>query len=426
MTKRIAIVGGVRTPFCKANGVFRSLQADDLGAYAVKELIARTGIDPNSVDEFIFGNVLQPSHATNIARVIAIKGGLPDKVPAMTVNRNCASGMEAIVYAFEKISMNEGGIYIVGGVESMSNTPILFGSEMRDFLLKMSKAKTLKQKLFTAFQFRPRFLTPNLPKIEDPLCGLNMGQTAEILTRDFLITRKEQDTFAFKSQERAAKAKQSGRFKEEIVPIPTAPKYDTIQEFDDGIRDNQSIEDLEKLRPVFDPLTGSVTAGTSSQVTDGAVALLLMSEEKAKKLGLKPLGYVTNFAVAGLQPQRMGLGPAYATSKLLEKTGLKLEDFDLIEINEAFAAQVIAVKKALASDEWCKRELGRDKAVGNINPEILNVNGGALALGHPLGASGARLVLTLLIELRDRNKNRGLAALCIGGGQGEAIAVEVK
>lgn len=426
MNKRIAVVAGVRTPFCRANGLLKDMEADDLGAFAVRELIAKTGIDVSLIDELIFGNVLQPSHASNIARVIAIKGGLPDKTPAMTVNRNCASGLEAIATAFDKINLGEGSIYIVGGVESMSNFPILFGKKMRDFLLHLSKAKSWQQKLKVLFSFRPTFLKPEMPQIGDPICGLSMGQTAELVARDFKVTRKEQDYFSFRSQERAAKARSDGRFKEEIVPIPYPPTYDAIQEVDDGPRDGQTMEELKKLKPAFDKLTGSVTAGNSSQVTDGAVALLVMSEERARALGLKPLGYFSAYAVAGLDPSRMGLGPVYATSKLLEKTDLKLSDFDLVEINEAFAAQVLACQRAFASDAFSQKELGRKSAMGHLDEEKLNVNGGAIALGHPLGASGARLVLTLLLELKHRNKKRGLAALCIGGGQGQAALLEAE
>ncbi len=426
MIERIAIVDGVRTPFCKANGTFKDIEADDLGAFVVKELLARTGLDPNLIDELIFGNVIQPPHATNIARVLAVKGGVPDHVPALTVNRNCASGMEAIINASNKIRNGDGEIYIVGGTESMTNFPILFRKGMREWLIQLSKAKTLGSKLGLLTSFRPSFLAPEMPKIADPLVGLTMGQTAEVLSREFQVTRKEQDEFALASQERASKARSEGRFREEIIPMPIAPEFEKIQQDDDGPRDNQTFEDLAKLRPAFDKLTGTVTPGTSSQLTDGAVALLLMKESKAKELGYTPIGYILNDAVAGVEPERMGLGPAFATSKLIRKIHRDLSDFDLIEINEAFAAQVLSVVKALSSDEFCKKELGRDGAVGKIEHDKLNVNGGAIALGHPLGASGARLVLTLVKELKHRDKKLGLATLCVGGGQGQAVAVEVE
>lgn len=426
MKERIAIVSGVRTPFCKAGGVFKDIPADELGAHAVKELIVKAGIDPELVDEVILGNVLQPPHATNIARVIAVKAGLPDKIPAFTVNRNCASGMEAVTNAADKIWLGKANIVVAGGVESMSAFPVMFPNKMRDFLQNLNKAKTLKEKFFALLSLRPSHFKPVTPEIFDPLCGLSMGQTAELLSRDFKITRKEQDQFAFESQQKASKAVQEGRFAEEITPVPLPQDYKKMQIQDEGPRANQTYESLAKLKPIFDPLTGSVTAGTSSQVTDGAVALLLMSESKAKALGLTPLGYLLDYAAAGTDPSRMGLGPYFASAKLLEQTKMPLDKIDLIEINEAFAAQVLAVEKAFASDEYAQKKLNRPHALGLIDPEKLNVNGGAIAIGHPLGASGARLIYTLLLELKKRHKRYGLATLCVGGGQGQACLLEVE
>ncbi len=426
MKKRVAIVAGVRSPFCRANGAFNDIEVDDLGAYVVKELIARSGIDPKIVDELVFGNVIEPPGSANIARIIAVKAGLPLSLPAFTVNRNCASGMEAVVSAMNRILLGDAQIIIAGGAESMSNFPVTFSKKMRDFLVSMNKAKTWKQQLALLPKFRFSFFTPEIPTISDPICGLTMGQTAENITREFKVTRAEQDQFAFMSQTRAMNATKSGRLAEEIVPVPIPPSYHKVQQVDEGPRANQTIEALAGLKPVFEKATGTVTAGNSSQVTDGAVALLLMSEEKAKELGYQPLGYITEYASVGVAPSRMGLGPAFAISKLLKKSGRKLSDIDLIEINEAFAGQVLAARKALNSNEFAKKELGLNEAVGEIDLEKLNVNGGAVALGHPLGASGARLILTLLLELKKRNKHLGLAALCIGGGQGEAVILEVE
>ena len=425
MKERIAIINGLRTPFCKAGGVFKRWEAEDLGAYVVKELLARVDIDPEMIDEVIFGNVLQPPHATNIARVLAVKGGLSVKVPAFTVNRNCASGLEAITTGMNKILLDEAEVILAGGTESMSNFPILFNDKARDFLQRLSKAKSFKQKLSAIASFRPGFLKPEIPGIADPLCSLTMGQTAEILSREFHITRFDQDEFALMSQTRTAKAQDEGRLAEEIIPIPFPPEFN-VQEHDDGVRHNTTIEGLTKLKPAFDKLTGTVTAGNSSQVTDGAAAVLLMKESRAKELGLEPLGYIVEYATAALEPSRMGLGPAYAIPKVLKEVGKELSDIDLIEINEAFAAQVIACERALASDEFAKRELGRSTAVGVIDRDKLNVNGGAVALGHPVGVTGTRLVLTILKELRRRGKQTGLATMCVGGGQGEAAILEVE
>jgi acetyl-CoA acyltransferase len=425
MKERIAIIEGIRTPFCKAGGVFKDWEAEDLGAFVVKELLDRVDVSPQEIDELIFGNVLQPPHASNIARVVAIKGGLPAKVPAFTVNRNCASGLEAITTGANEIWTGEAAIIVAGGTESMSNFPVLFRKQMREWLRDFSKAKNWKEKLKSVTALRPSFFTPEIPSISDPLCSMSMGQTAEVLVREFKVMREEQDAYALLSQQRSLSALDEGKLAEEIVPIPAPPSYQ-IQLLDDGIRRSQTIEVLTKLKPVFDKISGTVTAGNSSQVTDGAAALLLMRESEAKKRNLNPLGYLRDYAFAGLEPKRMGLGPVFASSKLLKKTGMVVKDFDLFEINEAFAAQVIAVERAFSSKEFAKKELNRDAALGDIDPDRLNVNGGAISLGHPIGVSGARLVLTMLKELRRRKKNIGLVTLCVGGGQGEAAVVEVE
>lgn len=426
MKKRIAIVSGIRTPFCKSHALLKQMQADDLGAYAVKELFQRSNVPLSQIDEVIMGNVITPPQGANLARIIAFKAGIPEKVPSYTVSRNCASGMEAVHSAANKIQTGEANVIIAGGVESMSNTPILFPDKMRDFLLRLNKSKGVLQTIKTLFNFRPSMLVPQIPGLVDPLCGLSMGQTAEKLVKEFRVTREEQDLFALQSHLRAAKAEIDGRFQEEIAPIPLPPDYSNYLGKDDGPRASQTLEALTKLKPVFEKINGTVTAGNSSPITDGAAALYLMSEEKAKELGLKPLGYLLGVAETGLDPSRMGLGPAFATAKLFQKTGVSLREIDLIEINEAFAAQVLAVMKAFNSTEFAKNQLGLDKALGEINPEILNVNGGAIALGHPLGASGTRMILTLLLELKRRKKRLGLAALCIGGGQGQASLLEVE
>lgn len=421
--KRVAVVEGVRTPFCKANGVFKNTKAKDLGAWVVRELLQRIPVKKEEIDELIFGNVVQPPDDTNIARILSIMGGLPENVPAFTVNRNCASGIESVVTGVNQILLGKSKIVISGGCESMSNVPILFPDSMRDFLLSLQKAKTFSQKFKTFLSFRPKFLTPRIPEIKDPICGLTMGQTAEVISREQRVTRKEQDEFAFTSQKRASLAIKEGKFNDEIVPVPVGPKFDKFQMVDDGPRDT-TMEALANLKPVFDKDTGQVTAGNSSQVTDGAAALLLMSEEEVQRRGIQPLGWITYTVAVAIEPERMGMGPVYAISRLLKDNNLDLVDIDLIEINEAFAAQIVALEKAFASDEFAKNQLGRDKAVGLLDREKLNVNGGAVALGHPVGATGTRLIITLLKELKRRGKKRGIATLCVGGGQGEAVLVE--
>jgi acetyl-CoA C-acetyltransferase/acetyl-CoA acyltransferase len=428
MNSRLAIVDGIRTPFCKAGGKLKPVQADDLGVFAVKELMARTGFPAAELDAVIFGNVAQPIHAANIARVIALKAGLPVDLPAYTVHRNCASGMQAFTSAAEKIALGAAEAVLVGGTESMSNIPLLFGPQMTELFYHLNKARTMFGKLQAIAAFRPSFLKPVIALeqgLTDPICGLIMGLTAERLSREFHITREQQDRYALESHRRACTAIAAGLFDEEIVPVPVPPRYTDIQLHDEGPRPKQSIEALNKLKPYFDRKTGTVTVGSSAQVTDGAVAALVLQEERAKSMGLQPLGYLHSYAYAALAGDRMGLGPLYATAKLLDKTGMALDDFDLIELNEAFAAQVLACELAFSSLAFAEEFLGRDHALGAIDPEKLNVNGGAIALGHPVGATGARLIVTLLKSLRRRGLQRGLATLCVGGGQGAALALEV-
>ena len=423
--ERIAIVDGIRTPFCKMNTVFNYLSAQELGRIATRELIERSGFDVKNIDEVIFGCVGQPADAANIARVIGLGAGIPKSVPAYTVHRNCASGIEAVVSAAIKIQVGEGRCILAGGTESMSNIPFFFSKAAQEIFMELSKAKTLPARLQTFFKFRPEHLLN--PKIglalglTDPACGLNMGQTAEVLAKEYGITRNDQDKFSLDSHLKAVAAK--AILKEEIVPVIPGPKYKEAVTDDNGPREGQTIEALTKLRPFFENGTGTVTAGNSSQVTDGAAAILVMSESRAKELGLKPLGYIRGFAFAGVDPVRMGIGPAYAIPKVLKKTGLKLADMQAIEINEAFAAQVIACVRALSSAKFAQ-ENGFEGYTGDIDPAKLNINGGAIALGHPVGVTGARLILTMLKHLNRKNQNLGLISLCIGGGQGAAVILE--
>ena len=423
-TNRLVIVDGVRTPFCKAGTELAAMNADELGRVAVNALLTRTGLDPALVDEVIFGCVAQPVDAANVARVIALRAGIPESVPASTVQRNCASGCEAVTLAYEKMMAGRGSIFIVGGAESMSNIPLLFKQSAVDKFSRLSRAKRFGQRLQSLTAFRPSDFQPRiglLLGLTDPVCGLNMGETAEVLAREFGISRAEQDAFALESNQRALAARP--RLAEEICPV-FQPSKGSASTGDNGPRENQSLEALAKLRPVFDRRTGTVTAGNASQVTDGAVALLVMSEEKASALGFTPLGSLVGYAVAGCDPSRMGLGPTFAIAKAEAQTGLGLKDADLIELNEAFAAQTIAVRKSVESVQFARKFLGRDKALGEIPSEKLNVNGGAIALGHPVGATGARIVLTSLKELQRRKAKRALVTLCVGGGQGSVLWLE--
>lgn len=427
MSNRIAIVDGIRTPFCKAFGQLMHFEADDLGAFCVRELLARLPLSPGEIDEVIMGNVGQPMHAANIARVISLKAGLPDSVPAFTVHRNCASGMQSIATAMDLLSVGRKQVLIAGGTESMSRVPLFYPFEAALWFGKLSKARTLAQKLSVLSEFKLSYFKPHIgleKGLTDPVCGLNMGHTAENLALMFHITREQQDAFALESHEKALAARNSARLSDEMMGLPSAGYQQMITE-DDGPRDGITLESLQKLKPYFNRDTGTVTVGNACPITDGAAALMLMKEETARERGFSVLGYIRDYAEAALPGRIMGLGPVFATHRLLMKTGISMNDFDLIELNEAFAAQVLANETAFDSESFAREHLNRDSKLGCLDRSKLNVNGGAIALGHPVGTSGTRIVLTLLKELKRRNLNLGLATLCIGGGQGFAMAVEV-
>ncbi len=402
------------------------MSAVSLGVAAVREALARSGLQPEDVDAVVLGNVGSPADASNVARVIAVTAGLPESAPAHTVNRNCASGMEAIAQAARMIETGQARVVVAGGVESMSNVPFLISDDLKDILTAASRAKGPGAKLAAWSRLRPRHLTPMpglLAGLTDPLCGLSMGQTAEVLAAQFGITRDDQDKLALESHRRATAA--ASRLQEEMTPVfPSSGRTVRGVHQDIGPRPQQTLEALARLRPVFDKARGTVTAGNSSPITDGAAAVVLVSADVARPDGTSPLVRVRATAAAGLSPRRMGLGPAYAVPKVLKEAGLQLSDMALVEINEAFAAQVLACAQALGSERFAREELGRDTPVGDLDPERTNVHGGAIALGHPVGASGARLVLTLAMEMRRRGAPFGLATLCVGGGQGMAMILE--
>ncbi len=427
-TSRLVIVDGVRTPFCKMGTDLAALSADELGRIATQALLTRTGLDPALIDEVIFGCVGQPADAANVARVIALRAGIPEHVPAITVHRNCASGLESLTQAYEKMTAGRGSIFLVGGTESMSNYPLLYTKTAAEKLAKLGRAKSFLEKVSALTAFRPADFKPRITLqlgLTDPVCSMNMGDTAELLARESGLSREEQDAFALESHQRAAAAK--AKLAEEICPVfPTLASGKSTKPIvaDNGVRESQTMEALAKLRPVFDRHHGTVTAGNASQITDGAVALLVMTEERAAELGFTPLGALLGYAYAGCDPSRMGLGPVYAIAKAEQKTGLAVNAADLIEINEAFAAQTLAVLKCCESEQFAKKMLGRSSPVGEIRRDRLNVNGGAIALGHPVGATGARLVLASLKELKRQNLKRALVSVCVGGGQGAAIWLE--
>jgi acetyl-CoA C-acetyltransferase/acetyl-CoA acyltransferase len=423
--QKLVVVDGVRTAFCKMGTSFAEVTADELGRAAVQSLIKKTGIDPGTIDEVIFGCVGQPADAANVARVIALRAGIPKHVPAITVHRNCASGCEAITQAYEKMAAGAGSIFIVGGTENMSRYPLLFAHRTAKKFGQLARARTTSQRIGAMAAFRPSDFKPLISLrlgLSDPVSDMNMGETAELVGREASLTREDADQFSMVSHHRAAAAGE--KLAEEITPVFVPPKYKDAVTEDVGPRPQQSMEALGKLKPVFDRKNGVVTAGNASQITDGAAALLVMTESKADELGLEPLGILTGYSYAGCDPARMGLGPVHAIAKAEERTGLGLNNADLIEINEAFAVQVLACIAAAKSPEFGRDELGRSNALGEISLDRLNVNGGAIALGHPVGTTGARLCLTILKELQRRNAKRGLVSLCVGGGQGAALWFE--
>ncbi len=424
---KVVVVSAVRTPYAKAMTKMKDCAAVQMGVVAATEAIARANINKNQIEEVCFGNIGTPIDAPNISRVIGLRVGINESVPAYTVHRNCASAMEAIAQACLKIGSGMCDTMLVGGTESMSNMPLLYGDEMKELFSNLMNAKTAQAKIRTILSFRPHYLKPVVSILEgltDPICGLNMGQTAEVLALDFGISRLSQDEFALRSHQKVIAAKKEGKFKDEIVPIVLPPTYSEYLDEDIGPRENQTLEALQKLKPFFDKENGTVTAGNSCQITDGAVALILMNEEKAKAEGYKVLSKIHSWAFAACEPKRMGLGPTFAISKLLQEVDLELSNFDLIELNEAFAAQVIANECALNSKKFCEEKLGRTSPVGELREDRLNVNGGAIALGHPVSTSGGRLIMTLSYEMKRRNINLGLATLCVGGGQGAAFIIE--
>ncbi len=422
----IVIINGLRTPYAKAGTALKDVPADALGAFVIEEIVSRTGIDPAAVDEVIVGNAGMPAEAANIGRVIALRAGIPERVPAYSVQRNCASGMQALSGAYTQIAAGLSEIVLAAGVESMSNFGFYTTRQLKEIFTAVGRSKTAWGKIRAGLRIRPKDLVPVVGLtlgLTDPISGLNMGQTAENLVRDFGISRREQDEFALWSHHKWAAANEAGKFKNEIVPFFVPPKFTAVEE-DVGPRKNETMEDLERLKPYFDRKTGTVTPGNSSPITDGGAAALVMSAERAKELGMQPLGRIRSFAYAGLDPSRMGLGPVFATQKALKLAGMKLSDIQLIELNEAFAAQVIACEKAAVSREFFKKHLPGEEPIGEFRREIMNVNGGAIALGHPVGSSGMRIVITLLKEMERRGLRTGLATMCVGGGQGGAMIVE--
>ena len=423
--RRVAIVEGVRTPFAKAGSVFSNMTAIQLGIIAVRELLNRADIAPTEIDQLVYGTVIPSVVAPNIAREVTLGSGLPADVPAFSVARACASANQAITSAAETITLGYADAVIAGGAEVLSDIPILAGKRLSKALVAASKARTLGARVGAFTSLRPRDLAPITPAIAEPTTGETMGQSAERMAKENHISREAQDEWALRSHRLAAAGTADGRLTKEIVPTFVPPDYAEAMSSDNGIRADTSMEKLAQLRPAFDKKYGTVTAGNASPLTDGASAVLLMSEEKAKALGHEPLGYIRSWAYSALAPSDQLLqGPAYAAPVALDRAGVTMQDIELMESHEAFAAQVLSNFQALDSDRWAQEKLGRSHKTGLPDLDRINVMGGSIAIGHPFGATGGRLTVTLLRELERRGQSLGLITVCAAGAMGFAMVVE--
>ena len=422
--RRVAIIGGVRTPFARAGTVLKDVSAIELGKVAVRELIHRTGVDPKSVELLAFGTVIPSVLAPNIAREVALMPILPKGVQAWSVGRACASANQAITDAADQIAIGHADVAIAGGAEALSNVPILHSRGFSDALVAASKAKTLGKRLAALAAIRPRDLIPITPAIAEPTTGESMGQSADKMAKINGIARADQDALALASHKNAAAGTADGRLTAEIVPMHTGRNNETVIASDNGVRSDTSLEQLAALRPVFDRRYGTVTAGNASPLTDGGAAVLLMSEERAKALGFTPLAYIRSYAYAALDPgEQLLQAPVLAAPIALQRAGLSLKDIDLVEMHEAFAAQVLSNLRGFESKEWAARG-GFSAPVGEVDRAKLNVMGGSVAIGHPFGATGARITTTLVNELARRGGQFGLMTVCAAGGLGFAMVVE--
>ncbi len=422
--KRVAIVAGVRTPFSKSGTLYRRMTAVELARSCVAELVQRSELDTSSIDGVVFGTVVPSVLAPNIAREVSLLPHFPKGVQAFSVSRACASANQAITDAADQIALGHTYVMIAGGAESLSMVPILHSARFAEALMGASRAKSLGGRIKALGQIRPRDLIPITPAIAEPSTGETMGESAEKMAKINGISREEQDEFALRSHRLAAAGTADGRLTAEMAPVWIPPKYETAATVDNGVRTDTTLEQLKALKPVFDRRYGSVTAGNSSPLTDGAAAVLLMSAERAEALGYEPLGYIRSYAYAALDPgEQLLQAPVLAAPVALQRAGLALPDIDLVEMHEAFAAQVLSNLRGFESPEWAARA-GFSTPVGTVDRARLNVMGGSIALGHPFGATGARITTTLLNELRRRGGQFGLMTVCAAGGMGFAMVVE--
>jgi acetyl-CoA acyltransferase len=420
----VAVVAGCRTPFCKAGTVLKDTSAVDLARHAVAELVHRTNLDGHAVDEMFFGQVVPSPLIPNLSREVSLLPQFPARIPAASVNRACSSANQAIVMGHDQIVLGHANVVIAGGAESLSDIPLLHSRRLSETLVGLSRAKRLSQKARLLLSVRPRDLVPVAPAIAEPSTGESMGQSAERMAKLNRIGREEQDRFALRSHRLAHAGTVDGRLTAEIVPILDAGSGGIVSQ-DNGIRPESSLGQMASLKPVFDRRYGTVTAANSSPLTDGAAAVLIMSEDAAGALGYEPLAYVRSYAVAALDPSdQLLMGPAYAVPKALDRAGVSWSDLGLVEMHEAFAAQVLSNIQAIESASWAEEKLGRSQATGEVNWETLNVMGGSIAIGHPFGATGGRITLTLANEMKRRDVELGLISVCAQGGMGFAMILE--
>lgn len=422
--KKVYVVDGCRTPFLKARGVPGTFTASDLAVAAGRDLLSRQTWAKEALGEVILGCIMPKPTEVNIARIVSLRLGLANRIPAWTVQRNCASGMQALDCAVKDIQCGRHDVVLAGGTEAMSHAPLLFNDEMAAWFGQLMSTKSVPQKLQQLVTFRPRYLKPVIALLcglTDPVVEMNMGQTAEEVAKRFNVSRAEMDAYAVRSHHRLCEAYKSEHMQEVTALFSHTGK---VYQEDDGKRADSSTEKLATLKPAFDKKYGQVTAANSSQITDGAALLLLASEQAVKKYSLDVLGTIEDCQWAGLDPKMMGLGPVHAMTNLMQANKLALNDVDFWEINEAFAAQVLGCVQAWQDEDYCRESLGLSSVMGKLNQDKLNVDGGAIALGHPVGTSGARIVLHLLQVLKRENAETGVASLCIGGGQGGAMLVK--
>lgn len=418
------IVAGLRTPFARSGTVLRDASAVEMARSAARELLYRTNLDGRVVDEIVFGQVIPSVLAPNVAREVSLLPQFPRTIPAYTLNRACASAAQAITNAHDQILLGNADVVLAGGVESLSDIPILHSRRMTQTLMAAGKAKSLGQRLGVFSKVRLKDLVPVTPAIAEPSTGESMGQSAEKMAKENGISRDAQDRLALMSHERAAAATADGRLTAEIVPWFGGRGMDEVTSNDNGIRSDTSLEALAQLKPVFDRRYGSVTAGNASPLTDGAAAVLLMSEDRARALGYRPLAAIRSYAVSAVDPGwQLLMGPAYAVPKALDRAGITWKDLGLVEIHEAFAAQVLSNVQAWSSKSWAEK-LGRAAPVGEVDWSKTNVMGGSIAIGHPFGATGARIVTTLANEMQRRDVQFGLISICAQGGMGLAMVLE--